>query len=710
MRLIARPCRPRYAAAVPRLSLSLLVLGFLLLTLALSAQAAEPVDVEVGRLASLGEMLGDAPVTRIQQHPEFERITVRLPSGVALPLEVTVVHPHSSPACVAHKLAVYPRLELVQGQHQAESQPATNALCARLEERGADLPIGVVRVDPTQSSTPQPPPVERAGGDDRIAVLLPGPGTRPWRPLQAVLLALGLCVLAAIPRARRMLAEAPWWDGLGIAVFGLLARLLLSPRGLQIAPDAGYERVVQAWGINGSHPLYGDGYTALHAPIQWLSGYDPAALFATHLVLSALAPPLLWALSWLCLRERMGALTAGLGLALLPIALRLAGSEVAHVPLASFELLGLLAAVAFLLRPAGLLAAVASLATGFAVHLRPEALPFCALPVGLLLAGSWRAIGQQQRRTAGLGLAAVLLVLGLVGWRLSDLALPMANGPIQARSFLTRRLWLSLVLPHWTPLEQRAGPFQTFLDLRTTPAILPLLAGLGVWLGRSRRRWPLLLALSWWALTLLPILPKAYPLMDAWRLQLPGQAPLLLLAGIGVACLPRWRVLAPIAVALSAPAHVVFIREIWAGMAAWAFLPGALARLPPSATVLFADHEVHAAKFAQVGALLDRQGGDPTPNWQPMSTFLADPGPTSDVFAWVGLTCRIATLPSRHLDNDRSINPCLQLDERCTLTPWAVTTLPELTDLDLDWLTTPVVVGLYRVDGCKLTSGAKPLR
>lgn len=665
------------------------------LLLTLSALAANVVEVDDGHLASVGERLGDATVQQVLQHPEFERITVALPSGVELPLEVTISRPETSPACVAHELAVYPRFELIGGTILSEAGPATDALCERLAQRGEDLPIGLVVMDESEDDDA---PTTASGRAGRLVIQIPGPGAQPLRPLHLLLAALLLAVAAALPALRRGAAPSPWLDGVGVGLFGLVARLALSPRGLQIAPDAGFERIVQAWGINQPHPLYGDGYTALHAPLQWLSGWDPATIFGLHLGLSALAPPLLWLLAWLCLRERWGALTAGLGLALLPVALRLAGSEVAHVPLATFELLAVTAAVAFLLRPGLALATVAALAAGFAVHLRPEALPAAALPLALLLAGAWR--GRSDRRAVGGGVLAALLLAGLVLARLSSLPQLDGQGPVQPELFLSAELWRGAITPQLQPLSQRQGPFQVFLDLHSTPAILPLLALIGLTAGLRRHHRVVGFAVAWWALVLLPILPKAYPLVDAWRLQLAGQAPLLLLAAVGVTALPRWRLLAPLAVALSAPGYASFVRQPWAGMVEWRFMAEALEELPGDATVLFPDHEVHAAKLAQVGALLNRRAGDPTPWWQPMSTFAAAPEPGPDLYAWIGLTCRIAELPGRHVANDLDINPCLRLAEVCQLTPWAVTILPEQTDLDLSWLATPVEVGLYRVDGC----------
>ena len=670
------------------------LLGLLLGGLAPAARAEEVRSVDQGHLVAVGEVLGGARVQRIEQHPEFERTTVALPGGAELALEVTPARPDTSPACVHHGLAVYPRFELLGGEILPEAEPATRALCERLELRGADLPIGL-RQEVVEVESPTTP--QAVGGEDGPgAIHLPGGGVAWARPLHAPMLVLVLCVIGALPATRRGLRDAPGRDLLAVTVIAWLARLALSPRGLQIAPDAGYEQVVLSWGIHSVHPLYGDGYTALHAPLQRLTGWDPAALFGLHLALSAVAPSLAWALGWQVLRERWAALTVGLGLALSPVALRLAGSEVAHVPLATLELLAVLAAVSHLRRPGLPAALMAGLATGLTVHLRPEALPFTLLPAGLLLA---------RLRQAPLPSAAGLSSLvGLIVWRLLTLAAPDAQGPVHADQFLRPRFWWEAVTPPLQALTERRGAFQIFLDPRLTPALLPALALFGLLVAVRRRDraagLPVALALCWWAASVLPILPKAWPVMDALRLQLPGQAALLLLAGVGVRALPAGRALMPLALILLTPLHLGFVRQPWAGMVEWSHLPTAMASLPPGATVLFPDHEVHARAQAQVGAQLQRRAGHERLRWQPMSDFVAAPAPGPDLFAWVGLTCRITDLPGRLIPNDLSVNPCLQLARVCTLTPFAVTTLPDRTDVDLRLVDPPVQVGLYRIDGC----------
>ena len=286
------------------------------------------------------------------------------------------------------------------------------------------------------------------------------------------------------------------------------------------------------------------------------------------------------------------------------------------------------------------------------------------------------------------------------------------SGPLNLRAYLGLAFWRDALLPIVGPLDHRRGVFQVFLDLHMTPVVLPLLALWGLVRGlRQRGARPVLAGcLLWWGLSVLPVLTKSWPLMDAWRLQLPGQSPLLLLAGLGLRELPRGRgrlgavgpLLALALLPLTALPLLGAVRARWAGQVQWDFAPQALAQLPEGARVLYPDHEVHAGKGAQVAAMLARRAGVRRVRWLSMGHFGADPHPGPDLFAWEDLSCRIATLPSRHIANDVQVNTCLQLAARCQLSPFAVTTLPDLGDVDQELVDPPVQIGLYRVDGCDL--------
>ena len=533
-------------------------------------------------------------------------------------------------------------------------------------------------------------------------------------PLQGTLLVLlGALVAACAGPVRRGWADLPRaerLDGLLVALAAVGARLLWSPRGLQVAPDAGYERLYLAWGLDAPHPLYGDGYASLHAALQRATGFDPQAVFGLHLALSCLAPVVLYALARGMLRAREGALVAGLGLALLPVALRLAGAEVAHVPLATLELLAVAGAWGFWQVGAPSLALLGALAAGFSAHLRPEAVPVLLLPVVLLGAGAWRH--RTDTAQAGAGGLAVVLLLALVGWRLADFPELRDEGPVRFSTLLELSTWRGLLTPFADPRasDDRIAAWQIFLSPSVTSPILPLLVLLGLGGAALRRRdgGTVAVALAWWALALLPVFPKSWPLMDAWRLQLPAQAPLLLLAGLGTMALTTvaWRWGALVLVIGSSLLYLPRVTEVWAGQAEWALMQRAIPQLPATATVLVPDHEKHGRKVAQVGALLTERAGMPEVRWALLSPFAAAPAATSDLFVWVNLSCRITELPGMHTVNDARVNPCIQVEQHCTLTPFLTETLPDRHDLDIAFAETPAVVGLYRVDECRPPTGS----
>lgn len=653
----------------------------LLPTLAL---ASTPVlEVEQGRLARVGETVGGARVERIEQHPEYDRMVLRLAEGEALTVELSLFR-GGTPACEADGTAIFPRLDLSPGLPPAQAAAPVAALCDRLAASDVRLDLKDIRSGQATGQANGEGPTVQAGGSGEEEIHIPGTSTGRFRPLQALLLGM----LLLLPLARLRPDGAPLRDGLGLLALAALARLLLSPLGIQIAPDAGYETLVMAWGMHEPHALYSDGFSALHAPLQQLSDYDPQLIFLTHGLLSALSAPLLWLVASHVLRERWSALFTGACLAMLPVALRLAGSELSHVPLAFFELLAVLAALSARgSLPAGLLAA---LATGFVVHLRPEALPFAGLPAALLL------LAARERRWT---LVPLLLLLGLGVQRALTLPAIEAQGPIQMAAFLSPRFWVQVMWPRLGAQEEHSGAFQVFLDLGITPFFLPLLALAGLVQGFRHNRPALLLALSWAGLTVGPVLPKAWPMLDAWRLQLPGQAPMILLAGLGLGLLPRGRRIMTLAPLMVLPLFLHPIRERWAGMEEWNLMHEALPALPPGARVLFADHEAHARAVAQVGALLQHRAGA-EPWWLPMGPFAASPDPGPDLYAWEGLTCRIDRLPSRRVDNDLPVNSCLQLRERCTLTPWRTARVTSRTDADIR-IPEGTEVGLYRIDGCR---------
>ncbi|MFT5686417.1 MAG: hypothetical protein ACI8RZ_007373, partial [Myxococcota bacterium] len=262
-------------------------------------------------LVAVGESLGEARVSAVEEHPEYIRIHLELPDARSLQVEINASE--SGGACAHHGNIVQPRWELLGESVEVEDQPASvRAICARLEARGPQAFLVPV--------PPQPPEAAEKPSGDAPPAMIPGPPR--IRLMHGVLAALLFVLPAMIPGTRLR------WPALRelvvVAVVGTIARLALSPRGLQIWD--GVDRLVLALGREESHPLFGDTYASVMSVATVLSDGDFSVVFPVNLALACLAPPLVWAVAHQ-LAGRRAALLAGLMMALLPVHLRLAGSE-----------------------------------------------------------------------------------------------------------------------------------------------------------------------------------------------------------------------------------------------------------------------------------------------------------------------------------------------------------------------------------------------
>jgi hypothetical protein len=444
-----------------------------------------------------------------------------------------------------------------------------------------------------------------------------------------------------------------------------------------VGPDAAFEVMSLALGEQADHALYGGGFGALHALGQAF-GPSIGAIWATQLLLGALAAPLMWALlRGLCPEDPWAARFAGLAMLALPLHVVLSASEVVHVGLVAVELTAAAALAGTEARPTGAAARpwgpaqlLAGLAAGFAAHLRPEAVPVSAVLIGLL---AWR------RGWAGAALGAGLLI-----WRIAEL--PVADGAEPARLADLASPWMlwDVLAPTITldPHRSPGGAWNVGLHAALTPLVLAGLAGFALW--RDPRRGGVVLAVLLAAL--LPVLNKSWPNADAWRLQLPALTALVALAGLGAAQLPeraRWG-----ALGLQLAWSAVLLPRIapdWTTHAAWRWLQDQ----PPVASILvFPDHGTHGRALGQV-----LQAGHPDAVVTPLSLWQG-----GEAVAWWGPTCALAELPGKR---EAAGDPCGELRARCDLTPIAEVSLPARGDLDLVVRSDPVVVGLYRIGACR---------
>lgn len=655
-----------------------------LLSAALSATLAEP-----------GELLGGCEVLEVTEHPEFQRLEVRLPDGQTLSVEAT--RAEGGGACSHHGLTLFPRWELLGEDLEAEEQPpVVRALCERLEERGGDLSLR-----PPQTGQPSPSPIgpdeknpaPPGSSEELPAWTLPSPrdAPLPFGPLQASLLGVFVFgVIALIGPGRRSWAAASpetRRDLLLVAATSLGVRLLLSPRSLLWGPFFGYGRLTEVWGLDLPHPLYGGGFAALMAPISRLAGHTPDAVYLTNLLLAAAAPPMLWALARLLVPgQRLPALVAGLGLALLPAHVRTSATEVMHVSLASFELLAVLAAVAFTRFGGVSLALVSGLAIGFATHVRPEAMAAVLVPVAWVLAHA-------ERRHAPGVLLAALAIAGLAGLRLTHALVGPSQSAVDYGQLFTLPFLAQILAPAvWPPGATRFT--HGFFNLWLTPAILPALAALAFF--GPRRRLALALA-GWWALTALPVLPKSWPLADVLRLQLPSLAPALLLAALGAEALRERRPSVPrkavlIGVVGLSLLYLPFWLRPWAPAVEHELLRAWLPELPEGATVLYDDASPHQDGFGRWASW-----ASPQATWRGISYRERAHG--APLMAFVGQSCFLTRPPGEEDLIGPFSTRCPELLERCELRPWRTAELPTRTDIDV-YLAEPPTVGIYFVDHC----------
>ena len=488
-----------------------LLLGPLLLGAAL----AGPAEDLLGPLPSETTLLG------VEQHAEYLRVQLEVPE-TRFTLEVTRAG-QGDPVCQDHGLALWVRRDLSEGESfDWEPLPeVVDQACARLDR---------VRLDGPIEARP------------RQALELAPEGPFRLRPLHAVVLLWLLAAHLGLPRDRYAV-------GAGLMAFGV--RVALSARTVLLGGDAAFERLLSARGHLDPDLYYGEAWACLMGPYSFALGHPPGLVLGLNLLVSAMT---VWFLVGLL--ERLGAseverFGAGVLLALSPLAVALAGTEIHFVAVGLLQVVAVYGALSD--RPGWRgqidgLAAASSL--GLLVHLRPLQVAFVLLPLGLL---AWR------RRWLHLALG-----LALVGWRAAQV-LPLAKGAsgvMQYERYLDGHFLLRLLTP---------GPEAVDLALRwdVTPFAVPLLALLGLVVWLRQERWTAVGVLaSAGTLALLPYAVKTQPFADPLRFQLPVQTWWVALAGLGVGV--AWRR----GLAGQIPLVLVFLLSLWvarAPMPRWAW-------------------------------------------------------------------------------------------------------------------------------------------
>ena len=448
----------------------------------------------------LAELPADTVLHGVQRHEEFVRWHLEVPERSFF-VEVTPDR-GGDPVCRGDGLALWVRLDLDQPDESFDWEPLPEVVdqaCAALPELGEQL-LEAEEVVEVQGQAPE----------------------GPWRPrpLSLVVFSWLVAALVALPRTR---------EAIGAFIMALGVRVALSRTSLLLGGDAAYERLLSARGRFDPDLYYGEAWAAVMGPLSAAFGDPPGLVHGMNVFFSALAVPLLVALMARLGATRAERYAAGVLLALSPLAVSLAGSEVHFVLVATLQISAVLGAV----RNDRLGELLAACSIGLLVHLRPLQGVFVLLPLILLL---------KDRRWLGLGLG-----LALVGWRAQQLlSLPggTGEGVIDFGRYLELGFLLRMVAP---------GPEAVDLALNweVTPFAIPLLAAGGLWATLRRDRWQAALVPSCAGLlALLPYAPKELPWSDPLRFQLPVQTWWIALAGFGLGLAWTWapRYLGPVLV------------------------------------------------------------------------------------------------------------------------------------------------------------------
>ena len=659
-------------------------------------------------LAKVGETIGGVPVTDLLDHPEFHRIQVRLDDGRTLTIEVVATDTPRG-ACTHHGFAVQPRWELldVHDMEVEDQPPVVTELCARLEASppGLDLAApGTAAVPETGSADPSLP--GHTSQPTRAQQAPDGPPAVHFRPLHGVLGGLVLTFLAGLALVARRhgsaLTRTHLTELAAVSTIGLALRALLGLWAPLWSPWFGFGRFASVLGDADGVSRYGDGYAAIMTAFTGIFGPTTTTILGANFFLGALVPPLVWAIvRLLAPTHRAAPLAAALLAALLPVHVWQTPTEVMHVALVTFQLVSVLSAALFLKLaptdkwPAVVLALASGLAAVLVVNTRPEAIPFVVVPALLVLLHAKKSHGP------GVVVAALTIAAGLV-LRLAEMAFDVSDeaSALDYGMLADPTVWFALVRPDLS--AGAGGHFVSVLMRPTlTSPLLPVLALVGLF--TAPRRLAITLG-AWWFLLIVPVLPKAWPLADAYRLQVASLMPLLVLAGIGAHTLlvrlkaraPGFDIhgpLIPVGLALAVAPQLFLERPDWGTLSEARFFMAQAPDLDPTATILYDDRHSHAESIAQWGAL-----AAPGTRWVGMRGEWHEQELTQPLMAWISTSCT-----DRGTADDTIATPspaCAAVQAACTLRPASTTTVPLTGDIILDLKGDEATIGFYFLDEC----------
>ncbi len=669
-------------------------------------------------LGHTGETIGGAVVLEVIEHPEFQQLRVRLPDERTLTIEATAT-PEPRGACTHGGISIQPRWELL-GIHDAqqEDQPAVvRALCERLAQTPAPPTLAPPSSEGTSSASDNPHARPTQAERPKLQWL--------HGVVAAMVALVAVWVLRFGKSAYRRLTPTDRREVVAWTALGLVLRWGLGLWAILWAPNFGFGRLTMA--LNGhSSELYGGGFAALTNVVPLLFGPDPRALYTAQVLLGTLAIPLVWSIARHLLPH--ATLAPGVSAALmafLPIHVYLSATETMHISVVTIEALAVWAAASFV-RTAStnpvealVLAALSGVSTGFVAHLRPEAIPFVLVPPAwVLLSGLIHSPATFLRtRRVPLALAA-LCITGLVGLRWLEMQNAPIHSPSDPRQYLSSSLYIDVWNSLWVaPTEARVllTPFSLWL----TPLLVPLLAVLAcvpMSAARPARLPPHMRAAAlwvWFIWSMLPVIPKAWPIADAYRLQLPAWIPVALLVGIGAEVLwSRWPqrlafLGAPRRAASVLLAAVLLLRGVSQRPDSGVFIESQLLARSvldlPSGTVFAYDADANHIDGVVSWILSVRDGLEVVPMHY-LNAASPDATPRS-IVVWLGAPESDGDPSAGHTPMSTIQARRDKLRERCTLTPLWTETIATSTEVG-QWRRDQMAeIGMYRAEGCDIASG-----
>lgn len=456
-------------------------------------------------------------------------------------------------------------------------------------------------------------------------------------------------LLIPIQKGIRSLSSQTRLQFFGVLILGIATRLSLSPIGQAPVPDILASRLLLTNGLQNPHPIYGGGMSILGGISHqlWSGSINPSNWFHTQLFLACLAPALIWTITYQVsprsYRES-SSWFAGILAAIFPVHILFSAGAVEHISLTTF-CLG--AAAAWLgsvsLRlgrlERGFLGILAGLLAGFAVHLRPEVIPFAGiLALGLLL---WKPKKGRFFRWIG-----GLICLGLILWRLWELGekeFDTAQRVLIPKSDFI--LWIGWRIGVSSVWMNPGKPYYNALaNIFSTPFLVWQLFILGYFFLSRWKRWSLPL---FWLALFLPICLRGSPLTDALRMQLPSMMLACVIFGIGATQLLEFRpkfskILIPLLLANAIPLLRTASKP-WVATKYLPILQEGAKQVPPNASIIVPRFNGYAQKEINLaGSMIPREY-----RVRKKALKEKDPLPDGEAWLWWPIQCTPNLVQSR---------------------------------------------------------------